>query len=1446
MPNSTTPQTNWTVIPRGMKNKMLSFAVFITPNQKVDTSTFDANFWNTWLTSVLASIVGKSGTLNIAAPAQAAKSVPFTFPATPGDPIENSKAWTALLAYVPPPYSSQSDSLTNSTDSSSPPSSDAHDLIAMTSPLHDLVAHIGTLNAAHTYLAMSARKSVAASQIRAAAQSVISSAMSDLSVLKPHSARANRQLGPSATQFKQNLSDLLATGKKRDERRARLAERNLYRLADDPYFTLKDEVFKSLTDLLDPRRQPGRAGGQEEPLTSFVELAIFHKRCQPKKLGTTSPQAAQPQTATAVSNLFRALGSLGSFPEWLRRLGFAYEIEVSLPFDLSDQSSLTVTPPLSSALPVPVITNSQGYPAYLPPTQPSSTSEQPAPVTYQFSNGYLVLDGCDLVINDVDGEGLRTIQYANSLLAPLPPTPSPNGDGDPPDPPITGNATGPSALPSRSTGISLVHPDTASHLKERLRRYAEELNQSTTPSLGLNDLIRGYTPEVSTDGKHWISLTQRRIAYKVTSDAFDCTTVSGDDFVLQQDVPLELGAVTHSDKPSVGTSTSGVVLNHHIASTLFRWPGWGLSVPSPYPVSPQSKCQVNCPVPPHFPIAVCYQPPNDDKNGFTRLRFGNTYYFRVRPLDLLSHGMGSIDSGAPSSARTQLSIQYLRYDPIPAPEVLLEGTLDPSKYPGETLNCIVVRDNDNDHQPIRCLVPPVAGFDLLVQHGFLDSDAIFTENGFKRFDEIESFDDVFIEPNGDFPRINVPSIADGKQTIYDVPVYQQGKSQPPCAYLPDPMAMSVVPEFIDLADHTNTVIDGYDSQTFYVDDGNGIRKWPHAKRLRLLVQNFDVGSPQASWQWDDQNKIPTLNVSIPKAWQVKLLLRCIPGEDNASKYFAAPSVVESFGNTFFSALKRAGNGPSTVPKLTRTDVAKALSKGALPQVTPAREIVIISAVRKPLAESHIEQNSIIIRQTYDSPIVDLSFKVDIGNRRSTGKLEIIANWNDSIDDGSSARGLSEPVKNTSHVAQYSLNTQNTNTTQPFTNVKQTFPDTRWRSVSLSVDSVSRFMHYYRDDASETDFITPDNQPQTITVLSTSRPDPLRVVKIIPLLSTQSRDAAPHIHFHKRLGGAFRIYVDRPWDSSGPNELLAIALWGEKFDLSQPACYDSADKFVPSAYRSWYADPTLEPYVTRWGADPAWLNDTQRPDDPIWEPSVTRLAPLSSAFKIPPSSPDESLRGADVRRCAFPAEISLDTLDTQPSKIDPTQHPYVTLVTYPIQWDGTQRLWYSDILIEDAPPCFIRLAFMRYQPQSLINRECSPIGIAPFALIGHERSVYLQKKPDGKLELQIFGAPRFVNSTRKKSYFRVELQYQEGNTWKPTSSDQQPQPEPASTSPISGDNLYSLLASFSMAVATPYNNKRVIIREFQSWFADDPTCRSMRSERDQLANPPIMLRLPEFD
>jgi len=787
------PQTNWTVIPRGKQGNMFHFAVFVTPNQQIDINSFDSNFWAGWLSKAVPTIVSKGGVLNVSNPGQPTSSIPFAFPPPPVDAPENIKAWAALLAYVPPVAPAQGDAAAIASTSAAldsaagPGNTDAHDLIAMTSPLHDIVQHVGQLNVAHTYAAMSALQPKSGLQLFTATTDVITSTITDLSFLKPRTAKPSQNPTQTAIDFQNSIKKLMAQGGRLAVRQARLAERNLYRLSDNPYNTLNDKVIIALAKLLNPSRQPGRPSKDEDAITSFVELAVFHKRCQPKKLAAAASQSVRPAAAkpSTIPDLFRTLNTLASFPEWLTRLGFAYEIQIAIPSGLTDQTTLSVTSPLDGTSSVEVACTGDGYPKYIPP--PTTQS-----VTFNFSSGYLVLNDCDLAANDLDGEGLRTIQYANSLRSRIPPTPTPNSDGDLPDPPITDNAVGPAALPSRSMGISLIHPDTAAHLKERLRRYVDDLKQpAITPTLGLIDLIRGYSPELSVDGTNWKSLTQRRVAYNVTQTPPDCSTIPEDQFILQEDVPLDLGAATHFDKPSPGTSTSGVVLNHHTASTLFRWEGWGLTVPSPYPkVGDQGVKQVASATDIHFPIAACYQPLNNSKDGFTRLRFGNTYQIRVCPVDLLGQRMAGVDSGTTSSPKTELSIQYSRYDPVHPPEVLLEGTLDPTEFPGESLNCIVVRDNDMNHQSLRCLVPPVAGFDLIVQHGYFDSDAIISENGFKSYDEIGSFDDVLIDPNGKFPTIKLPSKTDGKDTKYTVPIYQAGKSQPSCAYLPDPMALS--------------------------------------------------------------------------------------------------------------------------------------------------------------------------------------------------------------------------------------------------------------------------------------------------------------------------------------------------------------------------------------------------------------------------------------------------------------------------------------------------------------------------------------------------------------------------------------------------------------------------------------------------------------------------------
>ena len=60
----------------------------------------------------------------------------------------------------------------------------------------------------------------------------------------------------------------------------------------------------------------------------------------------------------------------------------------------------------------------------------------------------------------------------------------------------------------------------------------------------------------------------------------------------------------------------------------------------------------------------------------------------------------------------------------------------------------------------------------------------------------------------------------------------------------------------------------------------------------------------------------------------------------------------------------------------------------------------------------------------------------------------------------------------------------------------------------------------------------------------------------------------------RYGNGLRVYLDRPWFSSGDGELLGVVVPGDD------AAFDTVED-------------ALVPYVTQWGADPLWAGTSPR-------------------------------------------------------------------------------------------------------------------------------------------------------------------------------------------------------------------------------------------------------------
>jgi hypothetical protein len=167
-------------------------------------------------------------------------------------------------------------------------------------------------------------------------------------------------------------------------------------------------------------------------------------------------------------------------------------------------------------------------------------------------------------------------------------------------------------------------------------------------------------------------------------------------------------------------------------------------------------------------------------------------------------------------------------------------------------------------------------------------------------------------------------------------------------------------------------------------------------------------------------------------------------------------------------------------------------------------------------------------------------------------------------------------------------------------------------------------------------------------------------------------------FSTRGGGGLRVYLDRPWFSSGEGELLGVVMW----QCSPPP----GGTFTP-----FEAPDFLKPYVTQWGMDPLW-------DAP---PPPSQATPLLDDFR---------------NAVANETGLSLEEL---------SQVPNVPLAVagHSVGYDNDRKLWFCDIELDAGVAYFpfIRLALARFQPKSLAGAHLSRVVLADFAQLVPDRS-----------------------------------------------------------------------------------------------------------------------------
>jgi len=183
------------------------------------------------------------------------------------------------------------------------------------------------------------------------------------------------------------------------------------------------------------------------------------------------------------------------------------------------------------------------------------------------------------------------------------------------------------------------------------------------------------------------------------------------------------------------------------------------------------------------------------------------------------------------------------------------------------------------------------------------------------------------------------------------------------------------------------------------------------------------------------------------------------------------------------------------------------------------------------------------------------------------------------------------------------------------------------------------------------------------VPSSARPEPPRIAYVIPTFGWSKTSSTS-----TRTGGGLRVYLERPWFTSGDDERLAVVVWQ-----------------ASSGASGWQA---LRDYVSEWGYDPLF----------------TSVGPLASGY---PS--------LDVFTNTSEKATGLKLLENGGWPVQAAAHE--------VDYDASKGLWYADLVIDSGRAYFpfIKLALARYQPYSVPGVEISPVVIADFVQLAPKRT-----------------------------------------------------------------------------------------------------------------------------
>ena len=425
------------------------------------------------------------------------------------------------------------------------------------------------------------------------------------------------------------------------------------------------------------------------------------------------PEAQLPSDEASFADYMdfhQALAALGDYPALMRRLGLVVDLTIPV-------------------LGIPTtVRNVRVLPGWQPTAAVDTTDATPwtacawdgthfaaAPATSAIADGLLAFNEArhDAVQVDVDGALHKVVNLAvnRDMIGRV---------GDDPS-----RARG---LPTlRSAGITVTELERANGLKAQFARAKANngtLEASEDVRLFAEDLVRGFRVDV------WEGRTQRwrSLCERVGTYVFDAAAGGPVSRSIPDEGLVQLGVT----EPTVSDATPAPTADLYVHEALCRWEGWSLVARrpgksinrDPNPASPPTEFD-NQPLTP-FKLRIDFAA---TRGSLPRLRFGQSYRLRARIVDLAGNSVTLDDAPDVGLPRDPHDGVYLRYDPVPAPAVVLPSSLTAQTTPGEALERLVVRTANTDPSKDtlsstgsaeRHVVSPRASELLTETHGLLD------------------------------------------------------------------------------------------------------------------------------------------------------------------------------------------------------------------------------------------------------------------------------------------------------------------------------------------------------------------------------------------------------------------------------------------------------------------------------------------------------------------------------------------------------------------------------------------------------------------------------------------------------------------------------------------------------------------------------------------------------